>query len=192
MSRIRRLAVYCGSAAGVDPAFVDATRELAREMVRRDIDLVFGGGKLGLMGIIADEVLAAGGKAYGVIPEALVAHEVAHLGCTELFTVANMHERKAKMTELTDAFVALPGGIGTLDELFEAWTWNALGYHSKPFCLLNVHSFWDGLAEFMDHVRDSGFLSEARRMQLLKAETPAQAIDLLDEAASGAAQGVIW
>ena len=119
---------------------------------------------------------------FGVIPQSLVDHEVAHRGCTELYTVANMHERKAKMTELTDAFVALPGGIGTLDELFEAWTWNALGYHAKPFCLLNVNGFWDGLDGFMDHVRDSGFLSEARRGQLLKADNAGQAIDLLDAA----------
>ena len=189
---IKRLAVYCGSAAGADPAFADTARELGRLMVERDIDLVYGGGKLGLMGIVADTVLGAGGKVYGVIPDALVAHEVAHRGCTELHTVANMHERKAKMTELTDAFVALPGGIGTLDELFEAWTWNALGYHSKPLCLLNVHGFWNDLAEFMDHVRDSGFLSDARRNQLLKADTPADAIDLLDEAAKSAAQGMVW
>ncbi|MCY7339075.1 MAG: TIGR00730 family Rossman fold protein [Sphingomonas bacterium] len=189
---MKRLAVYCGSAAGVDPAFADVARELGRTMVERDIELVYGGGKLGLMGIIADSVLDAGGKVFGVIPEALVVHEVAHRGCTELHTVANMHERKAKMTELTDAFVALPGGIGTLDELFEAWTWNALGYHSKPFCLLNVHGFWDGLAGFMDHVRDSGFLSDARRNQLLKANTPGEAIDLLDGAAQSAAQGIVW
>ncbi|MDQ3144746.1 MAG: TIGR00730 family Rossman fold protein [Pseudomonadota bacterium] len=189
---MRRLAVYCGSAAGADPAFADMARQLAGEMIGRGIDLVYGGGRLGLMGIVADAVLDAGGKVYGVIPEALVAHEVAHLGCTELHTVANMHERKARMTELTDAFVALPGGIGTLDELFEAWTWNALGYHSKPLCLLNVHGFWNDLAEFMDHVRDSGFLSDARRRQLLKADTPGQAIDLLDAAAKSAAQGMVW
>ena len=189
---IGRLAVYCGSAPGRDPAFADAARALGATMVERGIDLVYGGGKLGLMGIVADSVLDAGGKVYGVIPEALVAHEVAHRGCTELHTVANMHERKAKMTELTDAFVALPGGIGTLDELFEAWTWNALGYHSKPFCLLNVHGFWDNLTELMDHVRDSGFLSEARRNQLLKANTPGEAIDLLDAAVKSAPQGMVW
>jgi len=189
---IKRLAVYCGSAPGVDPAFADATRELGKVMAARGIDLVYGGGRLGLMGIIADTVLEHGGKVFGVIPDALVAHEVAHLGCTELFKVADMHERKAKMTELADAFVALPGGIGTLDELFEAWTWNALGYHAKPFCLLNVHGFWDGLAGFMDHVSASGFLSPARRLQLLKAETAGEAIDLLDEAAASAAQGVTW
>jgi uncharacterized protein (TIGR00730 family) len=189
---IKRLAVYCGSAPGADPAFADAARELALLMVERKIDLVYGGGKLGLMGIVADTVLDNGGCAYGVIPQALVDHEVAHHGCTELHTVANMHERKEKMTELADAFVCLPGGIGTLDEMFEAWTWNALGYHAQPFCLLNVHGFWDGLAGFMDHVVDSGFLSEARRLQLLKADTPAQALDLLDEAVKSAAQGVTW
>jgi len=189
---IKRLAVYCGSAPGVDPAFAAATRDLGIVMAQRGIDLVYGGGRLGLMGIIADTVLEQGGKVYGVIPEALVAHEVAHLGCTELHKVADMHQRKAKMTELADAFVALPGGIGTLDELFEAWTWNALGYHSQPLCLLNVNGFWNDLADFMDHVSASGFLSEARRAQLLKAESAGQAIDLLDEAVAGAAQGVTW
>ena len=189
---IQRLAVYCGSAPGADPAFADAARELALLMVGRKIDLVYGGGRLGLMGIVADTVLDNGGCAYGVIPQALVDHEVAHRGCTELYTVANMHERKAKMTDLADAFVCLPGGIGTLDEMFEAWTWNALGYHAQPFCLLNVHGFWDGLAGFMDHVVESGFLSEARRLQLLKADTPDQALDLLDEAVKSAAQGVTW
>ena len=189
---IRRLAIYCGSAPGSDPAFADAARALVREMASRGIDLVYGGGRLGLMGIIADEMLAAGGKVFGVIPQALVDHEVAHTGLTELHTVANMHERKAKMTELCDGFVALPGGIGTLDELFEAWTWNALGYHAKPFCLLNVHGFWNDLADFMDHVRDAGFLSAARREQLLVADTPAEAIKMLDEAAGQANQGIVW
>jgi uncharacterized protein (TIGR00730 family) len=192
MSHIKSLAVYCGSAPGVDPAFAEMARALVREMAARDVEMVYGGGRLGLMGIIADEMLAAGGRVYGVIPQALVDHEVAHTGLTELHTVANMHERKAKMTELCDGFVALPGGIGTLDELFEAWTWNALGYHAKPFCLLNVHGFWDGLAGFMDHVRDSGFLSQARRLQLLKAEAPGEALGILDEAAKNAAQGVTW
>ena len=189
---VSRIAVYCGSAPGADPAFADAARLLGRTMVERGIDLVYGGGRLGLMGIVADTVLEAGGQVFGVIPQSLVDHEVAHRGCTELYTVANMHERKAKMTELTDAFVALPGGIGTLDELFEAWTWNALGYHAKPFCLLNVAGFWDGLDGFMDHVRDSGFLSEARRGQLLKAQSAEQAIDLLDAAAKSAAKGMVW
>lgn len=189
---IRRIAVYCGSAPGNDPVFAEAAVALVREMASRKIDLVYGGGRLGLMGLIADTMLEAGGEVHGVIPAALVDKEVAHLGCTELHQVAGMHERKAKMTELCDAFVCLPGGIGTLDELFEAWTWNALGYHAKPFCLLNVEGFWTGLADFMDHVSASGFLSEGRRRQLLMADTPAAAIDRLDEAAANATQGMVW
>ena len=189
---IRSLAVYCGSAPGSDPAFPDMARALVREMAERGIDLVYGGGRLGLMGIIADEMLAAGGRAYGVIPQALVDHEVAHTGLTELHTVANMHERKAKMTELCDGFVALPGGIGTLDELFEAWTWRALGYHRKPYCLLNVDGFWNGLVDFIHHAHQSGFLSQRRIKQLLVAENPAEALNLLDEAAKNSEQGVTW
>jgi uncharacterized protein (TIGR00730 family) len=189
---ITRIAVYCGSASGADPAFAEVARELAREMVSRGIELVYGGGRLGLMGIVADTVLEAGGRAHGVIPQALVDKEVAHTGLTELHTVAGMHERKARMTELCDAFVALPGGIGTLDELFEAWTWNALGYHAKPFALLDVHGFWRGLDMFMDHVSESGFLSKARREQLMLAHTPAEAIDMLDAAAKNATQGMVW
>lgn len=161
-------------------------------MAARGIDLVYGGGRLGLMGIVADTVRSAGGKTYGVIPEALVALEVAHTDLTELHTVADMHARKAKMTELADAFLVLPGGIGTLDEMFEAWTWNALGYHAKPFCLVNVGGFWDRLTGFLDHVSASGFLSPARRNQLLVAGTPEEAINSLDAAARRAAQAMVW
>ena len=189
---IRRIAVYCGSAPGNDPLFQDAAVALIEEMARRGIDLVYGGGRLGLMGLIADTMLSRGGEVHGVIPAALVDKEVAHLGCTELHQVAGMHERKARMTELCDAFVCLPGGIGTLDELFEAWTWNALGYHAKPFCLLNVAGFWDGLGSFMDHVSAKGFLSPARRAQLLVGASPDDAIDRLDEAARTATQAMVW
>ena len=192
MNNLTRLAVYCGSASGAQPVFADATRATAKVMVENGVDLVYGGGRLGLMGLIADSVLDLGGKVYGVIPQALVDIEVAHTGVTELHTVANMHERKASMTDLADAFLALPGGIGTLDELFEAWSWNALGYHKKPFCLLNVEGFWDGLIEFMDHATDSGFLSQQRRAQLLVATTPGEALKLLDEAAAAATQGMVW
>ena len=192
MNALRKLAVYCGSATGNDPRFADAARELALVMVDRGIELVYGGGRLGLMGIVADTVIGAGGRAYGVIPRALVDLEVAHPGLTELHTVTTMHERKAKMTELCDAFVCLPGGIGTLDEMFEAWTWNALGYHAQPFALLNVAGFWDGLNAFMDHVSASGFLSSARRRQLLVGDTPDEVINLLDEAVAGATQGMVW
>jgi uncharacterized protein (TIGR00730 family) len=189
---LRRVAVYCGSAIGRDDVFADAARSTARTMAERGVDLVYGGGRLGLMGLMADSVLAAGGRVHGVIPQALVDIEVAHTGLTKLYTVPNMHERKAKMTDLADAFLALPGGIGTLDELFEAWSWNALGYHAKPFCLLNVDGFWDGLIDFIDHAHASGFMSERRRRQLLVASTPDEAINLLDEAAAAATQGMVW
>jgi uncharacterized protein (TIGR00730 family) len=192
VNNVRRLAVYCGSASGSSEVFAAATRATAKAMVGRSVDLVYGGGRLGLMGLIADSVLAGGGRVYGVIPQALVDIEVAHLGLTELHTVANMHERKAKMTDLADAFLALPGGIGTLDELFEAWSWNALGYHKKPFCLLNVEGYWDGMITFIDHATESGFLSASRRQQLLVAETPEEALEKLDEAAAAATQGMVW
>ena len=189
---IKRLAVYCGSAAGTDPRFADAARAMGEAIVERDLELVYGGGRLGLMGIVADTVINAGGTAYGVIPRALVDKEVAHTGLTDLYTVTTMHERKAKMTELCDAFVCLPGGIGTLDEMFEAWTWNALGYHAQPFALLNVADFWTPFVEFMAHVADTGFLSKRRLEQLIVADTPDQVINLLDEAAAGATQGMVW
>jgi len=189
---IKRLAVYCGSAAGADPMFADAARDLGRTMVDRGLELVYGGGRLGLMGIIADTVIEAGGTAYGVIPRALVDKEVAHTGLTDLYTVTTMHERKAMMTELCDAFICLPGGIGTLDEMFEAWTWNALGYHAQPFALLNVAGFWTPFVEFMTHVSESGFLSKRRLHQMIVADTPDEAINLLDDAAARATQGMVW
>ena len=189
---IKRLAVYCGSAGGSDPRFEEAARELGRTMAERGLELVYGGGRLGLMGIVADTVIAYGGRTYGVIPRALVDKEVAHSGLTELITVTTMHERKARMTELCDAFICLPGGIGTLDEMFEAWTWNALGYHCQPFALLNVAGFWTPFVEFMGHVSRSGFLSQRRLDQLLIGDTPEQVINLLDEAAARATQGIVW
>jgi uncharacterized protein (TIGR00730 family) len=189
---MKRLAVYCGSSMGSDPAFAALARTLGEEMARRGIALVYGGGRRGLMGVVADAVLGGGGEAYGVIPQALVDLEVAHRGLTELHVVSTMHERKAMMTELTDAFVAIPGGVGTLDELFEAWSWNALGYHKKPLCLLNVDGFWDGLIAFIDHATDRGFLSGSRREQLLVAASPGEALELLDEAAAAATQGMVW
>ena len=189
---IKRLAVYCGSAAGSDPRFAEAARAMGEAIVERNLELVYGGGRLGLMGIVADTVINAGGIAYGVIPRALVDKEVAHTGLTDLYTVTTMHERKAKMTELCDAFVCLPGGIGTLDELYEAWTWNALGYHAQPFALLNVADFWTPFVTFMEHVSDTGFLSKRRLEQMIVASTADEAINLLDEAAACATQGMVW
>jgi uncharacterized protein (TIGR00730 family) len=192
MKNLDQLAVYCGSAPGNDPLFAEATKATAAAMVREKIQLVYGGGRLGLMGLIADSVLELGGFVYGVIPQALVDVEVAHPSVTELHVVETMHERKAKMTELADAFLALPGGIGTLDEFFDAWSWNALGFHKKPFCLLNVNGYWDGLIEFIDHAAASGFMSAQRRSQLLVAQTPDDALHLLDEAVTAATQGMVW
>ena len=189
---MKRLAVYCGASMGADPAFAETARALGEEMARRGIGLVYGGGRLGLMGVVADAVMESGGEAYGVIPQALIDLEVAHTGLTELHLVNTMHERKAKMTELTDAFVAIPGGIGTLDELFEAWSWNALGYHAKPFALLNVAGFWDGMISFLDNVTASGFMSPARRSQLLVADSIDGAIEQLDSAIERAEAKMVW
>jgi uncharacterized protein (TIGR00730 family) len=189
---MNRLAVYCGSSMGSDPAFAALAKALGEEMARRGIGLVYGGGRLGLMGVVADAVMANGGEAYGVIPQALIDLEVAHTGLTELHIVTSMHERKALMTELTDAFVAIPGGIGTLDELFEAWSWNALGYHAKPFALLNCSGFWDGMIDFLDTVTASGFMSPARRAQLLVADTIPDVIDQLDAAIGAAEAKMVW
>jgi uncharacterized protein (TIGR00730 family) len=189
---MKRVAVYCGSSRGTDPAFAQVARDLAAEMARRGLGLVYGGGKRGLMGVVADAALEAGGDVYGVIPQALIDLEVAHRGLTELHTVDTMHERKAKMTDLTDAFVALPGGIGTFDELFEAWTWNALGYHAKPFALLNVAGFWDGLIGFLDHATMSGFMSPARRAQLIVADEVGEVLDRLEAAAGAAERKMVW
>jgi uncharacterized protein (TIGR00730 family) len=189
---MNRLAVYCGSSMGADPLFADTAKALGEEMARRGIGLVYGGGRLGLMGVVADSVLESGGEAHGVIPQALIDLEVAHTGLTEIHVVTTMHERKAKMTELTDAFVALPGGIGTFDELFEAWTWNALGYHAKPFALLNVAGFWDGMVEFLDHATKSGFMSSTRRQQLIVADGIGEVIDKLDAAAKVGTAKMVW
>ena len=189
---MKRLAVYCGSSMGSDPAFRGAAQAIGAALAAKGIGLVYGGGKLGLMGVVADAVLANGGEAHGVIPQALIDLEVAHQGLTELHVVTTMHERKAKMTELADAFVALPGGIGTYDELFEAWTWNALGYHAKPFALLNVSGFWNDMIRFLDHATASGFMSPARRAQLLVAVGIDEALTRLDSAVAGSEKKMVW
>lgn len=188
---MQRLAVYCGSSPGHDQGFTEATRALGSAMTARGVDLVYGGGKLGLMGTIADGVLEGGGKVFGVIPETLVGIEVAHNGLTEQHVVTTMHERKAKMTELTDAFVALPGGIGTLDELFEAWTWNALGYHAKPFALLNINGYWDPLVELVETIAAEGFMSRTRQKQLIVSDTIDDVLDQLTAACKTATREIV-
>ena len=155
---MKRIAVYCGSATPADPVYIEATRAVGREFARRGIGVVYGGGKLGLMGAIADSTLEAGGEVIGVIPDALVNMEVAHQGLSELHVVRTMHERKQAFTDLSDGFLTLPGGTGTMDELWEALSWAQLGYHAKPVGLLNVAGFYDGLLSFAATMGEVGFL----------------------------------
>jgi len=176
-ARIQRLCVYCGSAAGHDPVYAGAARELGLAIAQRGMSLVYGGGHVGLMGIVADAVLAAGAKVTGVIPTALMDSEVGHTQLTELRVVKDMHERKALMAELADGFVALPGGIGTLEELFEVMTWLQLGYHRKPVGLLNTQGFYDDLLRMLNKQRDTGFLKPAHHALLI---TEANTAALLD------------
>ena len=155
---MKRLAVYCGSATPADPVYIEAARAVGHTLATRGIGVVYGGGRLGLMGAVADAALAAGGEVIGIIPQALVDAEVAHRGCTELHVVSGMHERKALFTDLSDGFVTLPGGVGTMDELWEAISWAQLGYHAKPVGLLNVAGFYDGLIAFNATMIDVGFI----------------------------------
>lgn len=162
-----RICVFCGSSAGRLPEYRAAAVAFGELLAREGIGLVYGGAHAGLMGVLADSVLANGGEVLGVIPESLVAREIAHKGLTELHVVSSMHERKAQMAALSDAFVALPGGIGTFEELFEVWTWGQLGLHTKPCALLNVAGFYDKLSAFLDFVTGEGFLRQAVRDVLL-------------------------
>ena len=176
-ARIQRLCVYCGSSAGHDRVYAEAARELGLAIAQRRMSLVYGGGHVGLMGMVADAALAAGAKVTGVIPTALMDSEVGHTQLTELRVVKDMHERKALMAELADGFVALPGGIGTLEELFEVMTWLQLGYHRKPVGLLNTQGFYDDLLRMLNKQRDTGFLKPAHHALLI---TEADTAALLD------------
>lgn len=157
-----RICIYCGSRPGDTPLFTETTRRLGRLMAMRGHSLVYGGGKVGLMGTVADAVLASGGHAVGVIPQALMEREVGHRGLQELHVVQTMHERKLMMAERADAFLALPGGIGTLEELFEMWSWQQLGYHDKPVALLNVDGYYNALLKFIRSAHGRGFISTAQ------------------------------
>lgn len=155
---MKALAVYCGSATPSDPVYIEAARMVGAELARRGITTVYGGGRLGLMGAVADSALAAGGKVIGIIPEALEHAEVAHRGCTELHVVPGMHERKKMFTDLSDGFIVLPGGVGTMDELWEAISWSQLCYHSDPVGLLNIAGYYDELIAFNDTMTRVGFV----------------------------------
>ena len=165
--------VYCGSRPGTHPAYARAAAEVGSWIGRHGGRLVYGGGRNGLMGIVADATLAAGGQVLGIIPHALVEREWAHTACTELVVVETMHERKRLMADNADAFVALPGGIGTFEELFEVWAWRQLGYHQKPVGLLNTERHYDGLIGFLNHTVATGFMSDAQ-MALVRIEADVQ------------------
>ena len=160
---MKRLAVYCGSATPADPRYMELAAEVGRSLAQRGIGVVYGGGRLGLMGAVASGALDAGGEVIGVIPEALVSSEVANHDCTELIVVADMHQRKSAFTRLSDGFVTLPGGVGTMDELWEAISWAQLGYHSKPVGLLNAFGFYDHLIAFNHHMIEVGFIRPAHQ-----------------------------
>ena len=164
---LRSICVFCGARPGHDPAHAAAAVTLGRTLAEQGIRLVYGGGAVGLMGIVADAALAAGGEVIGIIPQSLEHSEIGHSGLTRLEVVDGMHARKARMAELSDAFIALPGGLGTLEELFEVWTWGQLGYHQKPLGLLEVNDFFGKLCIFLDHLVSEGFVrSEHRAMPL--------------------------
>lgn len=171
----RTVCVYCGSRPGLDPAYLQVAQEVGTWIGAHGLRLIYGGGHLGLMGAVADAALAAGAHVTGVIPQALVDLENAHAGCSELHVVPNMHERKHLMAERADVFLALPGGIGTFEELFEVWTWRQLGYHDKPIGILNTNGYYDGLLQFMNTTVSAGFLRDWQ-MDLVRVGTQAQAL----------------
>ncbi|MHB8950545.1 MAG: LOG family protein [Rhodoferax sp.] len=184
---MNNICVYCGSSPGRIEVYADGARALARALVQRDLGLVYGGASIGLMGLIADTVLQLGGRAVGVIPQALARKEVAHKGLTELHITQSMHERKTLMAELSDGFIAMPGGIGTFEEIFEIWTWAQLGIHAKPCGLLNVAGYFDALTLFLDHAAAEQFLKPQHRSVLIVEQEP---LALLDRFASYEPPGV--
>lgn len=176
-SALKSLCVYCGSSTGRIEAYAEAARALAAAMVERGIRLVYGGASVGIMGVVADEVLRLGGEAVGVIPESLMRKELAHAGLTEMHVTPSMHARKTLMAELADGFVALPGGIGTFEEIFEVWTWGQLGFHRKPCGLLNVAGYYDALIAFLDHAAGEQFVRAEHRAMAVVESDPAALLD---------------
>ena len=177
---MKNICVYCGSSPGRQPEYIESAGVLGQAIVRHGAGLVYGGASIGLMGAVADSVLAAGGEVVGIIPESLAALEIAHEGLTELVVVADMHERKAAMADRSDGFIAMPGGLGTLEELYEMLTWSQLGFHQKPCAVLNVASFYDQLLAFMDVQQEQGFMKPEHRQLLLADADPASLIKAMD------------
>ncbi len=180
--QIQRLCVFCGSSGGARSVYAEAAAQLGRELANSRVALVFGGGRVGLMGILADAVLAAGGQAIGVMPRALVEKEIAHTSLTELHVVESMHQRKALMTDLADAFLLLPGGFGSWEEFFEVITWLQLGIHRKPCALLNVAGYYDAFLSLASHALAEGFLRSAHKEMLIVEENPARLLGRLEVA----------
>ncbi|QXI33334.1 TIGR00730 family Rossman fold protein [Pseudomonas promysalinigenes] len=176
---LRSICVFCGASIGTNPAYREAAVALGQAIARRGMTLVYGGGAVGLMGTVADAAMAAGGEVIGIIPESLMNAEIGHKGLSRLEVVDGMHARKARMAELSDAFIALPGGLGTLEELFEVWTWGQLGYHAKPLGLLDVNGFYEKLGGFLDHIVEEGFVRPAHRAMLLLAQQADQLLDAM-------------
>lgn len=179
---MKSICVFCGSSAGQSPVYEESAASLGREIARRKLRVVYGGASVGLMGQLADAALGAGGDVLGVIPQALAELEIAHSGLTEMRIVDSMHTRKMTMADASDAFIALPGGLGTLEETFEVWTWTQLGIHSKPIGFLNVNSYYDGLFAFLDNAQDSGFIKSKHRQLAVSHSNPAELINLLANA----------
>ena len=187
LHEVKRVLVFCGSSPGLRPEYAAAASELGRELAARDLEIVFGGASVGLMGALADAALAARGTVIGVIPARLIEYEIAHAHLTKLHVVETMHERKSLMAELSDAVIALPGGSGTLDELFELFTWKQLGLHRKPIGLLDVDGYWQPLLAFLEHAVDERFL-RAEHLEMLKVERSPDA--LIDRLAADTHQAV--
>lgn len=177
---MKSVCIYCGSNSGRSDGFAETARAAGRVLAERNIDIVYGGGRVGLMGEIADAALAAGGRVLGVIPEFLALKEIAHMGLTDLHVVQSMHARKALMVKLSEGFIALPGGIGTMEELFEVWTWVQLGQHRHPVGLLNVDGYYDHLVAFLDTMTDQGFLAGDHRSALVVADRIEDMLDAFE------------
>lgn len=178
---MKSVCIFCGSNPGNDEVYAAGARAMGSEIARRGLTLVYGGGAVGLMGTVANAALAAGGEVHGIIPRALREKEIGHNGLTRLEVVDTMHTRKARMAELSDGFIAMPGGIGTFEEIFEIWTWGQLGIHTKPLGFLNIGGFYDPLATFLDNTVEAGFLKQSHRAMAMTDTEPATLLERMDQ-----------
>jgi uncharacterized protein (TIGR00730 family) len=177
---LQSICIFCGASTGANPIYREAAIAMGQTLAANGIRLIYGGGAVGLMGVVADAAMAAGGEVIGIIPRSLKESEIGHTGLTRLEVVDGMHARKARMAELSDAFIALPGGLGTLEELFEVWTWGQLGYHSKPLGLLDTNQFYSKLSHFLDHLVEEGFVKVKYRAMLQRSDAPRDLLQLLN------------